>query len=58
MNNMFGQNGQMPNMGDMMNNPMVQQMMNNPDMMKMAQQMMGGGGGAMPDMANAAQMQE
>jgi len=31
-----GNNGQMPNMGDMMNNPMVQQMMNNPEMMKMA----------------------
>ena len=37
----------MPNMGnmqEMMNNPMVKQMMNNPEMMKMAQQMMGGQG--------------
>lgn len=45
----------MPNMGnmnEMMNNPMVKEMMNNPEMMKMAQQMMMGGGmgsGGMPD---------
>ena len=39
--------GGMPGMGDMsgmMNNPMVQEMMKNPEMIKMAQQMMGGGG--------------
>ena len=37
-------NGMPPNMGDMMNNPMVQEMMRNPEMLKMAQQMMMGGG--------------
>ena len=34
----------MGNMQEMMNNPMVKQMRNNPEMMKMAQQMMGGQG--------------
>jgi len=38
----------MGNMADMMNNPMVQEMMKNPEMIKMAQQMMGGGGGSGP----------
>ncbi len=32
----------MNNISEMMNNPMVKEMMNNPEMMKMAQQMMGG----------------
>jgi len=36
----------MSNMADMMNNPMVKEMMNNPEMMKMAQEMMKGMGGA------------
>ena len=44
MNGMMGMNGMPPNMGDMMNNPMVQEMMRNPEMLKMAQQMMMGGG--------------
>lgn len=35
----------MSNMTEMMNNPMVKEMMNNPEMMKMAQEMMGGMGG-------------
>jgi hypothetical protein len=41
----------MGDMGDLMNNPMVKNMMNNPEMMKMAAEMMGGGGpaGGMPD---------
>ena len=32
------------NMEEMMKNPMVKEMMNNPEMMKMAMNMMGGGG--------------
>ena len=39
------------NMADMMNNPMVQEMMKNPEMIKMAQQMMGGMGGNQPGAA-------
>ena len=50
MGGMGGMPGMNPqNMGDMMNNPMVKEMMNNPEMMKMAQQMMMGGGGGTPD---------
>lgn len=43
---MMGANGMpdMSNMAEMMNNPMMKEMMNNPEMIKMAQQMMGGGG--------------
>lgn len=36
----------MPNMDEMMNNPMVKEMMNNPETMKMMQNMMQGQGGA------------
>ena len=32
----MGMGGMPPNMGDMMNNPMVQEMMKNPEMIKMA----------------------
>jgi hypothetical protein len=49
---MAGMPGMPPNMGnmaDMMNNPMVKEMMGNPEMIKMAQQMMMGGAGGMPD---------
>ena len=46
------------NMADMMNNPMVKEMMNNPDMMKMAQQMMGGMGGAGGGAPDPSKMQE
>lgn len=49
----------MSNMADMMNNPMMKEMMNNPEIMKMAQQMMGGmgtGGGAPPDTSKMQEM--
>ena len=32
----MGMGGMPPNMGEMMNNPMVQEMMKNPEMIKMA----------------------
>ena len=40
----FGLDPNNMNMEEMMNNPMVKEMMNNPEMMKMAMNMMGGGG--------------
>lgn len=43
--NPFGGAG-MPNMEEMMNNPMVKEMMSNPETMKMMQNMMQGQGGA------------
>lgn len=48
----------MGDMGDLMNNPMVKNMMNNPEMMKMAAEMMGGGGpaGGMPDPSKMQEM--
>lgn len=51
--NPFGGAG-MPNMEEMMNNPMVKEMMNNPETMKMMQNMMQGQGGA----ADPSQMSE
>ena len=48
--------GNMGNMAEMMNSPMVQQMMQNPDLMKQAAAMMGGGGASNPaDMQNMMQ---
>jgi len=48
--------GNMGNMAEMMNSPMVQQMMQNPDLMKQAAAMMGWGGASNPaDMQNMMQ---
>jgi len=48
--------GNMGNMAEMMNSPMVQQMMQNPDLMKQAAAMMGGGSASNPaDMQNMMQ---